>query len=50
MERVAEQLVMVLRDNPNKHLVEHAEKRGGFKVKLSDPGKNIAQFYNSWFL
>ena len=44
MERVAEQLVMVLRASPNKDLVEHAEKKGSFKVKLSDPGMNCPSF------
>ena len=41
MERVAWQLVEVLRANPDKDIVEHAEKKACFKVKITDSGAYI---------
>ena len=43
MERVAAQLIEVLKSNRQKHIVEYAERMASFKVKTADLSKYYSQ-------
>ena len=43
MERVATQLIEVMKGNREKHIVEYAERLASFKVKTADLSKYYCQ-------